>query len=124
MAALAARIAARRSILGDGWAASELRMESRAEGFVEGRDADVGEDANPDWGVAGECAAGGTGADGDEEDDGGTITVGRCVVCWDGCGCDSREKLIGVRWGVLAARAGSAGGGCWGGAGVVCGTGE
>ena len=94
-------------------------MESNADSFIKGWDVEVGEGATPDWVVVEICVVGGAGADMDaEEGDGGTITIGRGVVDWDGrscsCGCDwelLRETLIDVRWEVLAVCAGGGGGG-------------
>ena len=84
MAALAARIAARRSTFGSGGTVNSLDIGSSAGSLVEGCDVEVGEGATPDWEAVG--MRGGAGADTDaEEGNGGTITIGRGVVGWDWC---------------------------------------
>ena len=78
LAALAARIAVRRSIFGSGCAANAQTMESSADNFIERCDVGVGVGATPNWEVMDMAVIGDAGAVMDaEEGNRGTVTIGR-----------------------------------------------
>jgi hypothetical protein len=107
VAALAGRIAARRSILEGASASSTLNIESNLANLFDGRNAELGEGpSKQDWGDVSLCAAGGgtdAGVDA-EEDDCGTITTGNPgALCTVDVTAFIWGDLVDVRCGVLAA---------------------